>query len=93
MSVFDVKSRYVKHSQVTQATDRRGRLVACVTPASVPAQTELGKHRRKDGQRLDHMAAHYLNDPAGYWRIAEMQGAMTAEAALMPPLIRIPTKT
>ncbi len=93
MSVFDPKSRYVKHSTVTTATDRRGRTVSCVTPALVPPQTELGKHKKKQGQRLDHMAAHYLNNPAGYWRIAELEGAMTAEAALAPALIRIPTKT
>ena len=34
MSVFDAKSRYVKHAAVTTAVDRRGRDVACVTPAS-----------------------------------------------------------
>ena len=93
MSVFDPKSRYVKHATVTTAVDRRGREVACVTPALVPPQLELGQHRKKQGQRLDHIANHYLNDPAGFWRIAEMGGAMTAEAALNPPLIRIPTKT
>lgn len=93
MAIFDPKSRYVRYSQVSQARDRRGRVVACVTPAVVPAQHELGKHRKRDGQRLDHLAAHYLNDPAGYWRIAEMEGAMTAEAALAPALIKIPTRS
>ncbi len=93
MSVFDAKSRYVKYSQVQTATDRRGRKVAYVTPAVVPEQVELGKHKKRQGQRLDHIAAHYLNNPAGFWRIAEMEGAMTAEAALAPALIKIPTKT
>ena len=92
MSVFDPKSRYVKHSQVTTAVDRRGREVACVTPALVPPQTELGKHKLRQGQRLDHLAAHYLNDPSGFWRIAEMQDSMTAEAALNSALVRIPVK-
>ena len=93
MSVFDPKSRYVKHSQVTTATDRRGRKVSCLTPAVVPPQTELGKHRLKQGQRLDHLASHYLNDPVGFWRIAELNQAMTAEAALDTALVKIPTKT
>jgi hypothetical protein len=93
MSVFDPKSRYVKHGNFSTATDRRGRVVACVTPALVPPLTELGKHKKRQGQRLDHLAAHYLNDPAGFWRIAELEGAMTAEAALAPPLVKIPTRS
>ena len=93
MSVFDPKSRYVKHSQVTTATDRRGRQVSCLTPALVPPQTELGKHRLKQGQRLDHLANHYLNNPTGFWRIAELNSAMAAEAALDSALVKIPTKT
>lgn len=92
MSVFDAKSRYVKHANVTTATDRRGRQVACVTPAMVPPQIELGKHRKRQGQRLDHLAHHYLNDAAGFWRVAEMNQAMTAEAALNTALVQIPTK-
>jgi hypothetical protein len=93
MSVFDAKSRYVKHAGVTTATDRRGRQVACVTPALVPPQTELGQHRLRQGQRLDHLANHYLNDPSGFWRVAEINQAMTAEAALDTALVRIPTKS
>ena len=93
MSVFDPKSRYVKYAQVTTAADRRGRQVSCLTPAPVPPQIELGKHRLKQGQRLDHLANHYLNDPAGFWRIAELNQAMTAEAALDTALVKIPTKT
>lgn len=93
MSVFDPKSRYVKHAEVTTATDRRGREVACVTPAVVPPQTELGRHRLRQGQRLDHLANHYLDDPAAFWRIAEANDAMTAEATLDVPLVNIPTKT
>jgi hypothetical protein len=92
MSVFDAKSRYVKHAAVALATDRRGRIVSHVTPAEVPAQTELGRHRLRQGQRLDHLAAHYLEDPAGFWRIAELNDAMTAESALDTALVGIPTK-
>jgi len=93
MSVFDAKSRYVKYAKVTSAVDRRGRVVACVTPAEVPAQPELGRHRLRQGQRLDHLANHYLGDPAGFWRIAEINDAMTPEAALDTPLVRIPTRS
>lgn len=92
MSVFDAKSRYVKYAKVTSAVDRRGRVVACVTPAEVPPQAELGRHKLRQGQRLDHLAGHYLGDAAGFWRIAESNDAMTAEAALDTPLVRIPVR-
>jgi hypothetical protein len=92
MSVFDAKSRYVRHAGRTTAVDRRGREVACVTPAEVPMLPEAGFHRRRQGQRLDHLANHYLGDPAGFWRIAEANDAMTVEAALHRPLVRIPQR-
>jgi hypothetical protein len=93
MSVFDAKSRYVKYAKVAFATDRRGRTVSHVTPAEVPPQAELGLHRLREGQRLDHLANHYLGDPAGYWRIAELNDAMTVESTLDTPLVGIPSKT
>jgi hypothetical protein len=93
LSVFDPKSRYVKYARVATATDRRGRPVACLTPAEVPPQTELGRHRLRQGQRLDHLSDHYLGDPAGFWRIAEINDAMTAESALDEPLVAIPTRS
>jgi len=92
MSMFDRKSRFVKYSKITRATDRRGRLVSCVTPAEVSEQAELGRHRLRQGQRLDHLANHYLDDPAGFWRIADINDAMTVESALDTALIRIPVK-
>ncbi len=92
MSVFDRKSRYLKYASLAMCTDRRGRTVTYVTPAEVPAETELGQHRLRQGQRLDHMANHYLNDPAGFWRIAEINDAMTTEATLDTVLVKIPTK-
>jgi len=93
MSVFDPKSRYVLYARTVEAVDRRGRKVACLTPAEPPEALELGRHKLRQGQRLDHIAAHYLNDPAGFWRIAEINDAMTPEAALDTALIRIPAKS
>ena len=92
MSIFDSKSRYVRLSSIVTATDRRGRSVACLTPAEIPPRAQLGRHRLREGQRLDHMAAHYLDDPAGWWRIADHNDAMTAESALDTPLVGIPVK-
>jgi hypothetical protein len=92
MSVFHSTSRYLRFSAVTTAVDRRGRVVACVTPAAVPPQSELGKHRRHEEQRLDHLAEHYLADATAYWRLAALNGAMTADQIAEAEFISIPVK-
>ena len=92
MSVFLNSSRYLKYAALGSAVDRRGRTVACVTPARVPAQPELGKHRRKDGQRLDHLAQHYLADATLYWRIALINDAMTPDQLAETEFVSIPVK-
>jgi hypothetical protein len=92
MSVFDRKSRYALFSQVLTAVDARGRTVNWITPAAIPAQRLLGEHRRKSGHRLDRLAGHYLDDPMGFWRIATLNDAMTADAIADIPLVKIPTK-
>lgn len=92
MSVFDEKSRYLKFAHARQSVDLRGRLVDWVTPAQVPPQRLLGEHRRKEGQRLDLLAAHYLDAPTGFWRITAINDAMTTEAIADLPLVRIPVR-
>lgn len=92
MSVFDKSSRYVKYASVYLATDRNGRLVQALTPAEIPPARELGEHLRRDGQRLDHLAAHYLNNPTGFWRIANINDAMSADVLSDARVIRIPVK-
>ncbi|SCX79663.1 hypothetical protein [Nitrosospira sp. Nsp13] len=92
MSIFDAKSRYVKYALITTAVDRCGRTVVCVTPAEMHPQAELGRHKLRQGQRLDHLASHYLGDPAGFWRIAQINDAITVEAVSRKYLVSIPTK-
>ncbi len=76
--MFDPKSRYARAVPVLLA-DARGRTVEAIPPARHPRQTLRGIHLRKQNERSDHLAARYLADPTGYWRIAEMNDAMTAE--------------
>lgn len=92
MSVFGPTSRYVLHSAVTQATDRKGRVVACVLPARIPLAANLGIHRRIEGQRLDHLAERYLSDPTAFWRIARHNDAMTVDQLADTPLVAIPVR-
>ena len=76
--MFDEKSRYAKLDPV-HLTDARGRTVEVVPPAPAPKQTLRGIHLRKENERPDHLAAVYVADSAGYWRLAEQNDAMTAE--------------
>lgn len=93
MAIFDKKSRYVLHATTYLTTDRRGRSVSALTPAEKPAQVHLGDHRRRDGQRLDHLANFYLGDPYGFWRVAEHNDAMLPDAIAELDSLRIPRRT
>ena len=88
---FEPKSRYASQPTRT-ATDARGRSVTVVELLPAPAQTLLGYHLLRQGQRLDHLAQLYLGDPNGYWRIAEMNAVMLAEALTEAEEIAIPVK-
>lgn len=72
--------------------DRKGRQVQALTPAEVPTQRILGEHLRKQGQRVDHLAAHYLDDPFGYWRLVRLADAMSADVLSNSTTVKIPTK-
>jgi hypothetical protein len=91
MAIFDNKSRYVKNASIYEATDRRGRRVPAFTAADKPVQTLLGEHLRKEGQRLDHLANFYLQDPNGFWRICELNDAMLPDALAETDIVNIPT--
>jgi hypothetical protein len=87
--MFDPKSRYARLTPV-HATDARGRTVEVMPPAAHPRQTLRGVHLHKQYERPDHLAALYLADPAGYWRLAEINDAMTAEVVSEQREIAIP---
>jgi len=87
--MFDPKSRYAKVAPVL-VRDGRGRMVEAVPPAPAPAQTLLGTHLRRQGERADHLAARYLADPAGYWRLAYFNDAMTADVLAELREVQVP---
>ena len=90
--MFDKKSRY--HGLETyEVADRRGREVPVVPVPPASAEVELGVHLRMQGQRLDHLSHRYLGDPAGFWRIAELNGAMLPESLSEAREIRIPRRS
>lgn len=92
MATFDPKSRYARHAGTYQVTDRRGRQVVALTAAEPPTPPELGEHLRRDGQRLDHLAHFYNDDPNGFWRIAELNDAVLPDALAEVDVVRIPRR-
>ncbi len=42
----------------------------------------LQEHAVQEGDRLDNLAAQYLDDPEGFWRICDANGAMRPEALI-----------
>ena len=91
MATFEKKSRYSKVETYT-ATDRRGREVTIVTIPDAPTQETLGTHLRRQGQRLDHISLKYLADATSFWRVCELNDAMSADVLAEAPEIQIPTK-
>ena len=89
--MFDDNSRY-KNAEQYEMQDKRGRNVKVVATPKPLKQQILGYHLLKQGQRPDHLAARYLNNPAGFWRIADANDAMLPEALSEQPEIAIPTK-
>ena len=94
MAVFDPKSRYVKPPlEPYPVKDFRGRDVFALPMPEPFVEVSVGRHAKKENQRLDHLAAGYLNDPNGYWRIAELNGAVLPDALSEQELIEIPPRT
>ena len=90
--VFDSLSRYLNLVPYSRQ-DHRGRRVSVLPVPPPPDDTLLGIHLLRQGERLDHLAFRYLNNPAGFWRLCEMNDVMLAEALTEQREISIPAGT
>jgi transcription termination factor NusB len=94
MAVFDRLSRYVKPRLTPyRATDARGRQVNVLPMIEPPVETSIGRHVKKQQQRLDHLANAYLKDPYAFWRFAEVNGAILPDALAERELLDVPAPT
>lgn len=94
MANFSKQSRYTRYGQVYQAQDRRrGGNVLAVLPPHIPERRNRGAHLVKQGQRLDHIAWHYLKDAEGYWILTGHNARILPDAVLSQYRIRIPLKS
>ena len=90
MSSFDKKSRYAKLEPYT-VLDSRGRTVSVIpTPGPMPERALLGYHIRIQGERIDHLAARYLGDNAGFWRLCLFNDVVYPEVLTEAERIAIP---
>ena len=89
--MFTDKSRYKNVTQY-EVADHRGRTVKVVAVPAAPQQTIKGYHLLKQGQRTDHLASLYINDAAGFWRIAQANDSILPEALSEQSEIAIPNK-
>ena len=87
--MFAPNSRYVASATyaVTLPGGRTVTAVALPLPAPAPL---AGYHPRAGGERLDLIAARYLNAPTGFWRLCDANNAMVPAALAARTLIGIP---
>lgn len=89
--MFFPGSRYEK-AGITTVTRSDGTQVT-VTKLPLPLQNPVyGFHRRLEGQRLDLIANHYLNDPTTFWRLCDANNALVPDTLAVHDLIGIPTE-
>jgi hypothetical protein len=89
--MFFKGSRYEKTGTYI-VTTREGRQVTVAKLPLPGAPRLLGFHRRKEGERLDHMAARYLSDPTGFWKMCDANNSPVPDALSARPLIGVPFK-
>jgi hypothetical protein len=89
--MFAQDSRYVNLAQYVVALPD-GRIITA-TRVAVPPQSGLvlaGFHPTVAGDRLDLLAARYLNDPTLFWKLCDANNASAPAALAARPVIGIP---
>lgn len=88
--MFSQRSRYA-HAATFETTDHNGRRVRAVVVPSPPREIAIGRHIRREGERLDLLANLYLQDPTAYWRIAALNRAVLPDSLSQAEILLVPT--
>lgn len=86
-TLYPPSSRYYGTPIATLSTPD-GRTIAYLRRRFVPPPERfalLHEHRVIEGERIDHLAARYLNDPEQFWRICDANAAMRPEELTETP--------
>lgn len=89
--MFDRNSRYAAQPTYLTTTPD-GRTVTAVAIPAPRVEVSIGQHRQQAGDRLDLLAARYLNAPTAFWRLCDLNGAPVPAALEARPLIAIARK-
>jgi hypothetical protein len=88
--MFASNSRY--YGLATYVVKRPDGSVVTATRCALPNPLPLaGYHRRVTGDRLDLLAARYLNEPTFFWQICDSNNAPSPDALAACDLIGVPT--
>ena len=88
--MFASDSRYANLAPYT-VTMPNGQVVTATRVYQSPAQVPLaGYHTKAQGDRLDLIAARYLQDPTLFWQLCDANGTPVAASLEARPLIGIP---
>jgi hypothetical protein len=87
--VATTSSRYAG-APIYQARLPDGRTAAALVIPGPRSPAPLGYHPRALGDRLDLLAATYLDDPTGFWRLCDANNAIVAGTLEAHDLIGIP---
>lgn len=91
MAIFDRLSRYAKPPLPQEhAVDIRGRQVRYLPTPEPPREISVGIHVKKQSDRLDQLAAAYLQDPHAYWRFLELNDVIVPDAIAEREQIDVP---
>jgi len=87
--MFAPNSRYygLATYTVTLPSGRTVTATRCAAPTPLPLE---GYHRRVAGDRLDLLAARYLNDSTVFWKLCDANNAPAPDALAASDLIGIP---
>lgn len=89
--MYTATSRYAD-AGTYEAVLADGSIVAAVhIPLPVDAAV-LGWHRRREGERIDHLAHNHLDDATQGWRLADANGVIAIDALAARPLVAIPRR-
>jgi hypothetical protein len=66
---------------------------AAVAKLPLPKRSPLlGFHLRKEGQRLDLIAAKYISDATQFWSLCDANNSVVPDALVASDLVGIPVK-
>jgi len=87
--MFSATSRYARAGTTTVTTARGTTVVATRLP--IRQRPPVGTvHPRTEGQRLDHVAWHYLADATGFWQLCDASDAIAPDALGARDQVEVP---